>query len=62
MYGKWLTYQKYLNEYMKLSNTAFADIEAWILPVAAAKLKDMIPVETIWLNAVIHKYLKKFDV
>lgn len=42
-YAKSVTYWTYLNEYMRLAKVKFEDIDAWILPVAAAKLKDKVP-------------------
>lgn len=60
-YPRRLTYWKYLTEYMKLANVKFADIDAWMLPVAAAKLKDKIPGEDKWLMKIINKRLKLLE-
>lgn len=57
-FPKWLTYKIYLNEYLKISKAKIEDIDAWILPVAAAKLKDRIPGEEKWLMKIIDKRLK----
>lgn len=57
MCGKRLTYQGYLNEYMRLSKVRFEDIDAWILPIAAAKLREKIPGEREWLLDAINKRL-----
>lgn len=51
----------YLSEYMRLSGAAFGDIDAWVLPVAAAKLRDKLPGEEKWLMDIINyrlNYLK----
>jgi uncharacterized protein (TIGR02172 family) len=61
-YSNWLTYQSYLKEYMRLSKVKFEDIDAWILPVAAAKLKDKRPGDETWLMDIINKRLGQLDV
>lgn len=48
----------YINVYMKFSNIKKEDIDAWILPMAAAKLKDKRPGEKKWLMDIIDKRLK----
>lgn len=58
-YTKWLTYWAYINEYKKLTAAGSEDIEAWILPTAAAKLRDRIPGEQSWLLNTIDHHLKK---
>lgn len=58
-YTKWLTYWTYLNEYMRLAHVSFEEIDAWILPTAAAKLRDKIPGEEKWLMDTINKRLKQ---
>lgn len=40
---QWLTAQ-YVGRYLKLSGLTLAEIEAWILPVAAARLVEGLPV------------------
>lgn len=55
--GKRLTCQAYLNEYMRLANTGFEAIDAWILPVAAARLREKIPGERKWLKDIVNKRL-----
>jgi uncharacterized protein (TIGR02172 family) len=60
-YTKWLTYWYYITEYMRLSKARFEDIDAWTLPVAAAKLKDKIPGEEKWLMDIINKRLEQLD-
>jgi uncharacterized protein (TIGR02172 family) len=57
-YTKWLIYWTYLNEYMRLAKVKFEDIDAWTLPVAAAKLKDKVPGEEKWLMDIINKRLE----
>ena len=56
-YRKWLTYWTYLSEYMKLANVSYKEIDAWILPTAAAKLRDRINGEESWLLGMINKRL-----
>jgi hypothetical protein len=51
----------YLNKYMKLSKAKFNDIDAWVLPVAAARLKDNIPGEGKWLLDIINKRLEQLN-
>lgn len=58
-YTKWSIYWTYLNEYMRRSKARFEDIDAWILPVAAAKLKDKVPGEEKWLMDMIDKRLEQ---
>jgi len=60
-YPKLLAYWAYINEYMKLTKVKFKDIDAWILPVAAAKLKDNIPGEKKWLMNIIDKRLEQLN-
>lgn len=57
-----LTYSTYLKEYMELANIELEDINAWILPVAAARLKDNRPWEHKWLMGIIDIYLTKYSV
>ena len=56
---KWLIYRTYLNEYMRRAKARFEDIDAWILPAAAAKLKDRVPGEEKWLMDIIDKRLEQ---
>lgn len=56
-YTKWLIYGTYLNEYMRRSKARFEDIDAWMLPAAAAKLRDKVPGEEKWLMDIIDKRL-----
>lgn len=56
-FPKWVVYKAYLNEYLRVSKAEFEDINAWILPVAAARLKDRIPGEEKWLMSIIDKRL-----
>ncbi|PNT90383.1 phosphotransferase family protein [Clostridium thermosuccinogenes] len=58
-YTKWLICWTYLNEYMRLSKAGYKDIYAWILPVAAARLRDKVPGEEKWLMSVIDKHLRE---
>lgn len=56
-YPRLLAYQVYVNEYMKLAKAKYEDIDAWMLPVAASRLKDNIPGEKKWLMKLIDKRL-----
>ncbi len=56
-FPKAMTCWAYLNEYMRISKMKFEDIVVWLLPVAAAKLKDRIPGEEKWLMKMIDKQL-----
>ena len=47
----------YLCEYMRLSGAGFGDIDPWVLPVAAAKLRDRLPGEEKWLMDIIDNRL-----
>jgi len=60
-YLRQMTYKTYINEYMRLSKAKFEDIDAWVLPVAAAKLKDRIPGEKKWLMDIIDDRLKRLN-
>lgn len=59
LYPKWLTYWNYLYEYMRISKIKFENIDAWMLPVAAVKLKDKIPGEEKWLMKMINNRLEQ---
>ncbi|MDP4094717.1 MAG: aminoglycoside phosphotransferase family protein [Bacillota bacterium] len=48
----------YLNEYIGMSGIAKEEIEAWMLPTAAARLNENIPGEKEWLLSIIDKKLK----
>ncbi|HEX2944870.1 MAG TPA: aminoglycoside phosphotransferase family protein [Clostridia bacterium] len=61
-FPKALTSSTYLSEYLKASKIRYEDIDAWILPVAAAKLKDRIPGEEKWLMKIIDKRLEQLEV
>jgi uncharacterized protein (TIGR02172 family) len=56
-----LMYSAYIKEYIKLARVDYADIDAWILPVAAARLCDKIPGEEKWLLDMISDRLKTVD-
>ncbi|WP_058302751.1 phosphotransferase family protein [Gorillibacterium timonense] len=45
----------YLNEYLRISGMPLADIEAWMLPVAAARLREQVPGEREWLLGLIRE-------
>jgi len=50
--------KEYLKEYLRISGMPNADIEAWMLPVAAARLREEVPGEREWLLAFIEGRLK----
>jgi uncharacterized protein (TIGR02172 family) len=56
--GKQVSYWTYINEYMRLSKASPEDIDAWTLPVAAARLADNLPGEKNWLLNTINERLK----
>lgn len=60
-YPKWVTYELYLNEYMRIAKVKFESIDAWMLPVAAARLKEKIPGEEKWLMKIINKRLNQLE-
>jgi uncharacterized protein (TIGR02172 family) len=60
-YSRWLASWTYLNEYMRLSGVKFENIDAWILPIAAAKLKDKAQSEEKLLMDIINKRLASLD-
>lgn len=51
--AKNLIYAAYIKEYLRLTGLAYKDIDAWILPIAAARLREKIPVEEKWLLNII---------
>lgn len=60
-FPKSMTYKIYLNEYLKNSNIDTKRIDAWMLPVAASRLKDWVPGEKKWLMGIIDKRLKQLE-
>ncbi len=58
-YPKLTAYWFYLNEYMQLAKVSYEGIDAWLLPVAAARLKDNVPGERKWLTDIIDKRLEQ---
>jgi uncharacterized protein (TIGR02172 family) len=60
-YTNRLVYWTYLNEYMRVAKIKSVNIDAWMLPVAAARLKDKIPGEEKWLRKIINKRLDSFE-
>jgi hypothetical protein len=54
---KKLLHNTYLKEYSRLSKAKVADIESWILPVAAARLRENIPGDQKWLLGLINSRL-----
>ena len=49
----------YLKEYIKCTKSNFENIDTWLLPVAAARLREKIPGEEKWLLRIIDKRLKR---
>jgi uncharacterized protein (TIGR02172 family) len=58
-FPKWMTCRLYLNEYIRASKAKLENLDAWMLPVAAARLKSRIPGEEKWLMEIIDKQLKQ---
>jgi len=50
-------YGAYLKEYMKITGVAYADLSAWLLPVAAARIEERISNEQDWLMNIIDSEL-----
>lgn len=55
--SKRLLNRAYLREYCKLSGADLRAIRSWVLPVAAARLRENVPGEEKWLLALIDKGL-----
>jgi hypothetical protein len=55
---KRLIYSPYTKEYLKLTGKVYRDIDSWLLPMAAARLKDKLPGEEKWLLGIIDEKLK----
>lgn len=47
----------YLREYRRLTKTKQKDIDIWILPLAAARLREKVPGEEKWLLSLIDKLI-----
>lgn len=58
---RWIPLWVYLNEYCRLAKIKLQSIDAWILPVAAAKLKDQILGERVLLMNMVNKYISKYN-
>ncbi len=58
-FPKWMTCRLYLNEYIRASKAKLENIDAWMLPVAADRLRARIPGEEKWLMEIINKRLKQ---
>ncbi|MDP4091100.1 MAG: aminoglycoside phosphotransferase family protein [Bacillota bacterium] len=53
-------YSAYLKEYTKLAKVKTEDIKDWILPVAAARLREDVPGEREWLLGLVDsEFLRK---
>ena len=50
---KQVVYKAYLSEYLRLSKATAGEMERWILPVAAARLRENVPGEREWLLAIV---------
>jgi uncharacterized protein (TIGR02172 family) len=55
---KHLLYSTYIKEYLRLGKAKKDDVVAWILPVAAARLREKVPGEEKWLLKIIDERLK----
>ncbi|WP_068498435.1 aminoglycoside phosphotransferase family protein [Paenibacillus kribbensis] len=55
---KKILHRAYLNEYCRSSNISADSMNSWILPVAAARLRDGIPGEQEWLLHLINHRLQ----
>ncbi|CAM4410314.1 uncharacterized protein (TIGR02172 family) [Paenibacillus endophyticus] len=51
-------HRAYIEQYMELSVTSLAEVEAWMMPVAAARLRENIPGERVWLLGMIEEMLQ----
>lgn len=56
-FPKWMTGRVYLNEYIRASKAKLENHDAWMLPVAAARLSARIPGEEKWLMEIINTRL-----
>lgn len=52
---KRIFYNAYLSEYLRLSKATVREMERWILPVAAARLRENVPGEREWLLTIIER-------
>lgn len=50
----------YLNEYCRLSQAKMEDVRRWMLPVAAARLREDVPGERAWLMGLIDDRLRAY--
>ena len=57
-FAKWLLCSAYTKEYLKLTGKEYSDIDAWLLPVAAARLREKVPGEQKWLLGIINEKMK----
>ncbi|WP_171056297.1 phosphotransferase family protein [Paenibacillus sinopodophylli] len=51
-------HRAYIEKYTALSGISLAEVEAWMLPVAAARLRENIPGEQDWLLGIIEEILQ----
>lgn len=59
---KHLIYSVYLKEYVKLAKINIKDIQAWTLPMAAARLHEKIPGEEKWLLNIINTQINTVNI
>ena len=57
---KQVVYNAYLSEYLRFSKATAGEMERWILPVAAARLRENVPGEREWLLTIV-KHRCKVD-
>jgi aminoglycoside phosphotransferase (APT) family kinase protein len=48
---------RYLARYVKLQNSSLKEVEAWRVPIAAARLNENLPREREWLLSIVKKEL-----
>ncbi len=58
---KELLNRTYLDEYYRLTGTGEAQLEPWVLPIAAARLRENIPGERDWLLGMINNRLGQLE-
>ena len=56
---KHFIYSSYIKKYIKISKSNVEDIDKWMLPIAAARLRDKVPGEEKWLLDIIIKEYEK---
>ena len=57
-FAKQVTLLAYIGEYMRLAKVGYDGIGTWMMPVAAARLREKVPGEAEWLMGIIDAQLK----